>query len=276
MNWVGFNPDAKEEGKTMMRGLWTAATGMTCQQTNLDTVANNLANVNTSGFKKSRVNFQDLMYQNLRTPGAATSTGGQLASGIQVGMGAKVVAVEKIFLQGDYTQTKNQLDMALEGKGFFKLMNNGKEVYTRAGTFKLDKEAYICDSNGNRLQPEFAIPARTSTITIEPGGKIVASGEDGRELGSTQIQLFNFPNPAGLRSIGHNLFVPSEASGDAVQGNPGTDEFGTILQGYVEMSNVDVVEEMINMIAAQRAYEIGSKVIQAGDNMLQIATSLRP
>ncbi len=260
----------------MMRGLWTAATGMTCQQTNLDTVANNLANVNTSGFKKSRVNFQDLMYQNLRTPGAATSTGGQLASGIQVGMGAKVVAVEKIFLQGDYTQTKNQLDMALEGKGFFKLMNNGKEVYTRAGTFKLDKEAYICDSNGNRLQPEFAIPAKTSTITIEPGGKIVASGEDGRELGSTQIQLFNFPNPAGLRSIGHNLFVPSEASGDAVQGNPGTDEFGTILQGYVEMSNVDVVEEMINMIMSQRAYEIGSKVIQAGDNMLQIATSLRP
>ena len=260
----------------MMRGLWTAATGMTCQQTNLDTVANNLANVNTSGFKKSRVNFQDLMYQNMRTPGAATASGGQLASGIQVGMGAKVVAVEKIFLQGDYTQTKNQLDMALEGKGFFKLMNNSKEVYTRAGAFKLDKEAYICDSNGNRLQPEFAIPPRTSTITIEPAGRIVASGQDGRELGSTQIQLFNFPNPAGLRSIGHNLFVPSDASGDAVQGNPGTDEFGTILQGYVEMSNVDVVEEMINMIMAQRAYEIGSKVIQAGDNMLQIATSLRP
>jgi flagellar basal-body rod protein FlgG len=260
----------------MMRGLWTAATGMTCQQTNLDTVANNLANVNTSGFKKSRVNFQDLMYQNLRTPGAATASGGQLASGIQVGMGAKVVSVEKVFLQGDYTQTKNQLDMALEGKGFFKLMNNGKEVYTRAGTFKLDKDAFICDSNGNRLQPEFGIPAKTSTITIEPGGKIVASGEDGKELGSTQIQLFNFPNPGGLRSIGHNLFVVSDASGEAVQGNPGTDEYGTILQGYVEMSNVEVVEEMINMIMAQRAYEIGSKVIQAGDNMLQIASSLRP
>jgi flagellar basal-body rod protein FlgG len=237
----------------MMRGLWTAATGMTCQQTNLDTVANNLANVNTNGFKKSRVNFQDLMYQNMRTPGASTASGGQLASGIQVGMGAK----------------------ALEGKGFFKLMNNSKEVYTRSGAFKLDKDGYICDSNGNRLQPEFAIPARTATITIEPGGRIVASGEDGRELGSTQIQLFNFPNPAGLRSIGHNLFVPSEASGEPVQGNPGTNEYGTILQGYLEMSNVDVVEEMINMIMAQRAYEIGSKVIQSGDDMLRMATGLK-
>ncbi len=259
----------------MMRGLWAAATGMTCQQTNLDAVANNLANVNTSGFKKSRVNFQDLMYQNLRMPGAATATGGQLAAGIQVGMGAKVVAVEKIFLQGDYTQTKNQLDMALEGKGFFKLLNNGKEVYTRSGAFKLDRDGFICDSNGNRLQPEFAIPARTTTITIEPGGRIVASGSDGRELGSTQIQLYNFPNAAGLQSIGQNQFVPSDASGDPLQGNPGTDDFGTILQGYLEMSNVDVVEEMINMIMAQRAYEIGSKVIQAGDDMLQMATNLR-
>jgi flagellar basal-body rod protein FlgG len=259
----------------MMRGLWTAATGMTCQQTNLDAVANNMANVNTSGFKKSRVNFQDLMYQNLRQPGAATSSGGQLAAGIQVGMGAKVVAVEKIFNQGDYTQTKNQLDMALEGKGFFKLLNNGKEVYTRSGAFKLDRDGFICDSNGNRLQPEFAIPAKTAAITVEPGGKIVATGADGKELGSSQIQLFNFPNPAGMRSVGQNQFVPTDASGDPVQGNPGVDEFGTILQGYLEMSNVDVVEEMINMIMAQRAYEIGSKVIQAGDEMLQMATNLR-
>jgi flagellar basal-body rod protein FlgG len=248
---------------------------MTCQQTNLDAVANNMANVNTSGFKKSRVNFQDLMYQNLRQPGAATSSGGQLAAGIQVGMGAKVVAVEKIFNQGDYTQTKNQLDMALEGKGFFKLLNNGKEVYTRSGAFKLDRDGFICDSNGNRLQPEFAIPAKTAAITVEPGGKIVATGADGKELGSSQIQLFNFANPAGMRSVGQNQFVPTDASGDPVQGNPGVDEFGTILQGYLEMSNVDVVEEMINMIMAQRAYEIGSKVIQAGDEMLQMATNLR-
>jgi flagellar basal-body rod protein FlgG len=259
----------------MMRGLWAAATGMSCQHTNLDAIAHNLANVNTTGFKKSRVNFQDLMYQNLRMPGAATSTGGQLPAGIQVGMGANVVAVEKIFLQGDYTQTKNNLDLAIEGKGFFKLMNNGKEVYTRAGAFKMDKDGYICDANGNRLQPEFAIPQKTATITVEPGGKIVASGSDGKELGSTQIQLYNFTNPAGLMATGHNLLVPSDASGDPLQGNPGTDDFGTIQQGFLEMSNVDVVEEMVNMIATQRAYEIGSKVIQTGDGMLQMAASLK-
>jgi flagellar basal-body rod protein FlgG len=259
----------------MMRGLWAAATGMSCQHTNLDAIAHNLANVNTTGFKKSRVNFQDLMYQNLRMPGAATSTGGQLPAGIQVGMGANVVAVEKIFLQGDYTQTKNNLDLAIEGKGFFKLMNNGKEVYTRAGAFKMDKDGYICDAHGNRLQPEFAIPQKTATITVEPGGKIVASGSDGKELGSTQIQLYNFTNPAGLMATGHNLLVPSDASGDPLQGNPGTDDFGTIQQGFLEMSNVDVVEEMINMITTQRAYEIGSKVIQTGDDMLQMAASLK-
>jgi flagellar basal-body rod protein FlgG len=259
----------------MMRGLWAAATGMSCQHTNLDAIAHNLANVNTTGFKKSRVNFQDLMYQNLRMPGAATSTGGQLPAGIQVGMGANVVAVEKIFLQGDYTQTKNNLDLAIEGKGFFKLLNNGKEVYTRAGAFKMDKDGYICDAHGNRLQPEFAIPQKTATITVEPGGKIVASGSDGKELGSTQIQLYNFTNPAGLMATGHNLLIPSDASGDPLQGNPGTDDFGTIQQGFLEMSNVDVVEEMINMIATQRAYEIDSKVIQTGDSMLQMAASLK-
>jgi flagellar basal-body rod protein FlgG len=190
-------------------------------------------------------------------------------------MGANVVAVEKIFLQGDYTQTKNNLDLAIEGKGFFKLMNNGKEVYTRAGAFKLDKDGYICDANGNRLQPEFAVPQKTASITVEPGGKIVASGSDGKELGSTQIQLYNFVNPAGLMATGHNLLVPSDASGEPVQGNPGTDEFGTILQGFLEMSNVDVVEEMINMIATQRAYEIGSKVVQTGDDMLHLASTLK-
>jgi flagellar basal-body rod protein FlgG len=215
------------------------------------------------------------MYQNLRMPGASTSTGGQLPAGIQVGMGANVVAVEKIFLQGDYTQTKNNLDLAIEGKGFFKLLSNGKEVYTRSGAFKMDKDGYICDAHGNRLQPEFAIPQRTANLTVEPGGRIVASGSDGRELGSTQIQLYNFINPAGLMAMGHNLLVPSEASGEPLQGNPGTDDFGTVLQGFLEMSNVDVVEEMINMITTQRAYEINSKVIQTGDDMLQMAATLK-
>jgi flagellar basal-body rod protein FlgG len=259
----------------MMRGLFTAATGMSCQQTTIDVIAHNLANVNTNGFKRSRINFHDLMYQNLRMPGASTASGGQLPAGIQVGMGAKVVAVEKMFLQGDFSQTKNNLDMAIEGKGFFKLINNGNEVYTRSGAFKMDKDGYICDSNGNRLQPEFAIPSNTASITIEPGGKLVASGTDGKELGSVQIQLFDFPNPAGLQSMGENLFTTSEASGDPVQGNPGTEAFGTVLQGFLEVSNVDVVAEMINMIMAQRAYEIGSKAIQAGDEMLQMVNNLK-
>ena len=259
----------------MLRGLWTAATGMSCQQTNIDVIANNLANVNTSGFKKSRINFQDLMYQNMRAAGASTASGGQLPVGIQVGMGAKVVAVEKIFLQGDFAHTKNPMDLAIEGKGFFKLLNNSREVFTRSGAFKLDKDGNISDSHGNRLQPEFAIPAKTVSITVDSGGKFVASGSDGKELGSVQLQLFDFPNPGGLQSIGQNLLIPSESSGDPVQGNPGTDEFGTISQGFLEMSNVDVVEEMIQMIIGQRAYEIGGKVIQAGDEMLQIVNNLK-
>ncbi len=148
----------------MLRGLWTAATGMSCQQTNVDVIAHNLANINTNGFKKSRANFQDLMYQNMRAAGASTASGGQLPTGIQIGMGAKVATVEKIFLQGDYTQTKNQMDLAIEGKGFFKLLSSGREVFTRSGAFKLDKDGYICDSSGNRLQPEFAIPAKTASI----------------------------------------------------------------------------------------------------------------
>jgi flagellar basal-body rod protein FlgG len=165
--------------------------------------------------------------------------------------------------------------MAIEGRGFFKLLSNDREVYTRSGAFKLDKDGYICDAHGNRLQPEFAIPATTVNITIDSGGMLVASGSDGKALGSTQIQLFDFANPAGLQSIGQNLFIPSEASGDAVQGNPGVDDYGTILQGFLEMSNVDVVEEMIAMIMAQRAYEINSKAIQTGDDMLQQANSLK-
>jgi len=259
----------------MLRGLWTAATGMSCQQSSIDTIANNLANVNTSGFKKSRINFQDLMYQNMRMAGASTASGGQIPSGIQVGMGAKVVSIEKLSSQGDFSQTKNQLDFAIQGKGYFKLTENGRDVFTRSGAFKVDKDGFICDSSGNRLQPEFAVPSKTVTITLDSGGKLVASGSDGKELGSTQIQLYDFANSAGLQSLGRNLLVPSDGSGDPVQGNPGIDQFGTLLQGSLEMSNVDVVEEMINMIMAQRAYEIGSKAIQTGDEMLQMANNLK-
>lgn len=164
----------------MIRALWASASGMASQQTQIDAIAHNLANINTQGFKKSRVNFQDLMYQTLRTAGSTTAAGGQLPVGIQVGMGSKVVSVEKIFLQGDFTQTKNQLDLAIEGKGFFKLLNNGQEVYTRSGAFKMDKDGVICDSNGNRLQPEFTIPAKAVSITIEPGENWWLRGQTGR------------------------------------------------------------------------------------------------
>ena len=258
----------------MIRALWTSASGMLGQPTTINTIAHNLANINTNGFKKSRVNFQDLMYQTMRTAGTTTAQGTQLPVGIQVGMGATVVSVEKLFLQGDFVQTRNPLDLAIEGKGFFKLMSQSREVYSRSGSLKTDKEGYICDGNGNRLQPEFAIPAKTATITIEQGGKLVAAGSDGKELGSTQLQLFNFANPAGLQSMGHNLYIVSDGSGEPIQGNPGIDDFGTILQGYVESSNVDVVEEMINMIMAQRAYEMGTKVIQTSDQALQQASNL--
>jgi flagellar basal-body rod protein FlgG len=259
----------------MMRGLWTAATGMSAQQSNVSVIANNLANVNTAGFKKSRINFQDLMYQNLRNAGVSTAEGSQLPVGIQVGMGTKVISVSKNFQQGDYNHTNNPLDLAVDGRGYFKLISNNREVYTRAGSFKTDKDGNIMDSNGSRLQPEFAIPSQATTITVDSGGKLVATDSSGKELGSVQLVLYDFLNSAGLKAIGQNYFVPTDASGDPVEGNPGTDQFGTISQGFLEMSNVDIVEEMVSMIMAQRAYEINSKAIQTGDEMLQQVNNLK-
>ncbi|MFH1148681.1 MAG: flagellar basal-body rod protein FlgG [Pseudomonadota bacterium] len=259
----------------MLRGLWTAASGMATQQLQLDVIANNLANVNTTGFKKSRADFQDLLYQTIRMPGAVTASGGTVPTGIQVGMGCRPVAVQKLFMQGDYNQTKNELDFAIEGKGFFKILSNEDEVYTRAGAFKLDRDGYVCSSDGDRLQPEFAVPTGTTAISIDSGGNLVASAADGSELGSVQVVLYNFPNPAGLASIGRNLLRPTESSGEAIQGNPGTESFGTIAQGFIEVSNVDVVEEMVAMIVTQRAYEVSAKAIQTSDNMLEQANNLK-
>jgi flagellar basal-body rod protein FlgG len=259
----------------MIRSLWTAASGMAAQKLNMDVIANNLANVNTSGFKKSRADFEDLLYQNLRSPGAGTASGGEVPTGIQVGMGTRPVSVQKVFSQGDYVETKNELDMAIEGKGFFKILSNGEEVYIRSGAFKVDSEGFLCNSNGDRLQPEFAVPAETVTFTMDSGGRMVCMGPNGTELASTQLTLFSFPNPAGLLSIGGNRFRPSESSGDSVEGNPGVDGMGTVAQGYLEMSNVDVVEEMVAMIAGQRAYEVSSKSIKAADEMLQMANNIR-
>lgn len=260
----------------MIRCLWTAASGMAAQQLNMDVIANNLANVNTGGFKKSRPDFVDLLYQNLRSPGAATSGGGQVPTGIQIGMGTKPVSVQKIFSQGDYVQTKNPMDIAIEGKGFFKILSNGEEMYMRSGAFKMDKEGYIVTSEGDRLQPEFSIPPETVNFTIDSGGKMEALGADGiTPLASSQLTIYSFPNVAGLLSVGGNKFRPTDASGSAVSGNPGVTGLGSVAQGYLEMSNVDVVEEMVNMIAGQRAYEISSKSIRAADEMMQMANNIK-
>lgn len=259
----------------MLRGLWTAATGMAAQQLNVDIISNNLANVNTAGFKKSRSDFQDLMYQTLRLPGATTAAGTQLPTGIQVGMGSKPMGVQKLFSQGDYSQTNNELDLAIEGKGFFKVVSNDEEVYTRAGNFKLDSEGYICTSAGDRLQPEITIDPTTVSISIDSNGTLVAFGPDNTELNRVDIKLYSFPNPAGLFSMGRNLYRPTEGSGEATEGTPGLEGLGTLAQGYLEMSNVNVVEEMVGMIVAQRAYEVNSKAIQTADSMLQMANNIK-
>jgi len=259
----------------MLRGLWTGASGMGAQQLNLDVVANNLANVNTAGFKKSRADFQDLMYQTLLLPGATTAAGTQVPTGIQVGMGCKPMGVAKLFSQGDYNQTGNELDLAIEGKGSFKVLSGDEELYTRAGAFKLDSEGYVTTAAGDRLQPEIIVPENTVFITVDTTGRMTAFGAGNEELSTTDLKLYTFINPAGLFSVGRNLYRPTEASGEATEGTPGTDGVGTISQGYLEMSNVSVVEEMVAMITAQRAYESNSKTIQTADNMLQMANNIK-
>lgn len=259
----------------MMRSLWTSATGMHAQQLNIDVIAHNLANVNTNGFKKSRADFEDLLYQTIRQPGATQSNGQMIPTGVQVGMGVRPVAVQKIFTQGDYQHTENQLDLAIEGKGFFRVLAGDEEVYTRAGAFKMDNNGVIVDSNGYILQPQFTVPDGTVSLVVEPGGQITCLGQDAAVLAQGQITIYNFTNPAGLYAIGKNLFRPTDASGDPIEGNPGVDDFGTIAQGFLEMSNVSVVESMVDMIVAQRAYESNSKAIQTSDQMLQLANQLK-
>jgi flagellar basal-body rod protein FlgG len=259
----------------MIRGLWSAASGMSAQQLSIDVIANNLANVNTAGFKKSRADFQDLMYQTLRVAGATTASGNETPTGIQIGMGSKPVGVQKMFSQGNYSQTDNELDWSIEGKGFFKVINNGEELYTRAGSFKLDSEGYVCTSSGDRVQPEITIPPETISISVDPGGKLVAFGPDNTELATADLKLYSFSNPGGLYSVGRNLYRPTEASGQSIEGDPGLDGFGTIGQGFLEMSNVDVVQQMVAMIVGQRAYEVNSKAIQTADSMLQMANNLK-
>ncbi|MGE4518640.1 MAG: flagellar basal-body rod protein FlgG [Desulfobacteraceae bacterium] len=259
----------------MIRALWTSATGMEAQQLQTDVVANNLANTNTTGFKKSRANFQDLMYQTILMAGATTPGGGQIPSGIQVGMGAKPSSVQKIFTQGDYQQTGNELDMAIEGRGFFRIIRGDEELYTRAGNFTKDSEGFITTPAGDRLQPEIAIPEETVLITVQSNGLLTAHGQGDTVLMQEQIPIYNFVNPSGLFAMGQNLFRETDASGDAIEGIPGEEGFGTLANNYLEMSNVSVVEEMVAMIVGQRAYEANSKSVQTADTMLGIANGLK-
>ena len=259
----------------MLRGLWSAASGMAAQKLTIDVIANNLANVNTVGFKKSRSDFQDLMYQTISQAGSITSAGTQIPAGIHIGMGTMPVGVQKMFTQGDFKQTANELDMSIEGNGFFKVLSNEEELYTRAGNFKLDASGNVCTPNGDRLQPEMTIPSETVSISIDKTGTVTVFDPQGRGDSLGVIELYTFPNPAGLFSLGRNLYRSTDASGEAISGTPGSDGVGTIAQGFLEMSNVDVVEEMVSMIMAQRAYEINSKAIQTADSMLQMANNIK-
>ena len=261
----------------MIRSLWSAATGMQAQTLNIDVISNNLANVSTSGFKKSRADFQDLLYQTLRSPGVSSSADTQVPTGIQVGHGVRPAATQKMFTQGEFQTTENELDMAIEGDGFFQVVQpNGETAYTRAGSFKIDSDGRVVTSDGFPMEPEITIPTDAISLSIGTDGTVsvlLANETEGTEIG--QIELADFTNPAGLKSIGRNLYLPTASSGDATVGTPGEDGYGTIAQGYLELSNVSVVDEMVNMIVAQRAYETNSKTIQASDEMLQTATNLR-
>lgn len=260
----------------MIRALWTAASGMEAQQLNIDVIANNLANVNTAGFKRSRADFQELLYKTLQTPGNSSSATSENPTGAQIGLGVKPVAVQKLFSQGDYQQTENQLDVAIEGDGFFQILQpNGEIAYTRSGSFKKDREGQFVTSDGYPMEPSISISEDALSVTIGSDGTVstVEAGSDTSNVVG-QIELAKFLNPAGLKSIGRNLYVPTTASGDVVTGIPGQTGFGTLNQGYIEMSNVNVVEEMVNMIIAQRAYETNSKAIAAADEMLKQANNI--
>lgn len=261
----------------MIRALSTAATGMEAQQMKIDVVANNLANVNTVGFKKSRTDFADLLYETVRQPGTSAAEGRQVPTGIQVGHGVELMATQGIFSQGQMRQTGNPLDLAIEGAGFFQLNTpDGRTAYTRAGAFKTDSQGQLTTADGNLLEPAITIPADATTITIGRDGTVTATvGGQATPTQLGKLQIVSFSNPAGLQRVGHNMFVESAASGAAKPGTPGSNELGAISQGFLEMANVKVVEEMIDLITGQRAYEANSRVIKAADDILRSTAQLR-
>ncbi len=261
----------------MLRALYTAASGMSAQQLNLDTIANNLSNSSTAGFYARRLQFSDLIYQNIIMPGAAATQQTTIAAGLQVGLGTRPGASEVIQTQGNLSSTGNPLDMAIQGLGFFQVtMPDGQIAYTRSGSFHLDATGNMVTANGTPLQPSITIPANATSVTIGSDGtvSVTQSGQTAaQQVGS--IQLAMFPNPGGLNSVGNNLYFATTASGDPIVGAPGAAEgMGTIQQGMLEQSNVDVVTEFVNMIVAQRSYEANSRVVTLADQMLQDLASI--
>lgn len=256
----------------MIRALFSAGSGMQAQQMNIDNIAHNLANANTTGFKMRRTQFQDLLYQNFVQPGAAAGAQTIVPSGLQLGLGTRPVSNEISFAQGNFTQTNNPLDMVIQGKGFFQVRRpTGEIAYTRGGNFHLDRDGNIVTADGDPLEPQVTIPPEAQSITIAGDGTVsyILPGQAASQIAG-QVQLANFVNPAGLNSLGRNLYLPTDASGEPTLGQPGGQEgLGTLLQGYTEASNVSVVEEFINMIISQRAYEANSKVVRAADEMYQ-------
>lgn len=259
----------------MIRSLYSAATGMGAQEIQTSVVANNLANASTTGFKKSRANFEDLMYKTLLIAGQTTPGGGQVPTGIQIGMGVKPAGVQKIFTQGDYVETGNQLDFAIQGKGFFRVIHGDEDMYTRAGNFTLDSDGFITTPAGDRLQPEISVPVEAVTITLQDDGTLTVFGQDGGILATENVLASIFPNPSGLFAVGNNLFKTTDGSGDATEVTPGENGAGTMVNNYIEMSNVSVIEEMVSMIVGQRAYEANSKSVQTADSMLSTANGLK-
>lgn len=261
----------------MIRALYSAASGMNAQQLNVDNIAHNLANANTTGYKARRAQFQDLLYQTLVQPGASAGQQTVVPTGLQLGLGTRAASNEIIFAQGHFQPTENPLDLVIQGRGFFQVrLPSGELAYTRAGSFHLDRDGNLVTSDGDPLEPQITIPPDAQEISIAPDGTVSFSqpGQTAAQLGG-QIQIAIFQNPAGLNSIGRNLYLQTDASGDPTVGNPGGQEgMGTLLQKYLEQSNVSVVEEFVNLIVSQRAYEANSKVVKAADDMYQQVNSL--
>lgn len=259
----------------MNQALWIAKTGLDAQQTKLATISNNLANASTSGYKRSRAVFQDLLYQNVRQVGAQSSQDTQLPSGLMLGMGVRTVATEKLFSQGSLSQTDNPLDVAIEGRGFLQvLLPDGSMAYTRDGSFQSDNQGQLVTSNGYAVQPAINIPANALSINIGTDGTVSVTTPGSNSVSQVgNLQLADFVNPAGLQPMGKNLYLESSSSGSPQVGSPGLNGLGTVVQGFVEGSNVNVVEELVNMIETQRAYEMNGRAISTADQMLQFITN---